>query len=56
MPRSRSCPGPAPGDRRGAATVFARKIVILDEPTAALGVRESRVLDLIVQLRSEATP
>ena len=36
------------------ATVFARKLVILDEPTAALGVRESRkVLDLIVQLRVE---
>ena len=36
------------------ATVFARKIVILDEPTAALGLRESRkVLDLIVQLRAE---
>jgi ABC-type sugar transport system ATPase subunit len=36
------------------ATVFARKIVILDEPTAALGVRESRkVLDLIKQLRAE---
>lgn len=36
------------------ATVFARKVVILDEPTAALGVRESRkVLDLIVQLRAE---
>jgi D-xylose transport system ATP-binding protein len=36
------------------ATVFARKIVILDEPTAALGLRESRkVLDLISQLRSE---
>ncbi len=36
------------------ATVFARKIVILDEPTAALGVRESRkVLDLIRQLRDE---
>jgi len=36
------------------ATVFARKIVILDEPTAALGVRESRqVLDLISQLRTE---
>ncbi len=36
------------------ATVFARKIVILDEPTAALGVRESRkVLDLIMQLRDE---
>ena len=36
------------------ATVFARKVVILDEPTAALGVRESRkVLDLIAQLRTE---
>lgn len=36
------------------ATVFARKLVILDEPTAALGVRESRkVLDLIAQLRDE---
>lgn len=36
------------------ATVFARKLVILDEPTAALGVRESRkVLDLISQLRAE---
>ena len=36
------------------ATVFARKIVILDEPTAALGLRESRkVLDLIAQLRDE---
>ncbi|HHZ09660.1 MAG TPA: sugar ABC transporter ATP-binding protein [Rhizobiales bacterium] len=36
------------------ATVFARKIVILDEPTAALGLRESRkVLDLIRQLRDE---
>ena len=36
------------------ATVFARKIVILDEPTAALGLREARkVLDLIAQLRAE---
>lgn len=36
------------------AAVFARKIVILDEPTAALGLRESRkVLDLIKQLRAE---
>jgi ABC-type sugar transport system ATPase subunit len=36
------------------ATVFARKLVILDEPTAALGLRESRkVLDLIGQLRDE---
>ena len=36
------------------ATVFARKLVILDEPTAALGLRESRkVLDLISQLKAE---
>jgi ABC-type sugar transport system ATPase subunit len=36
------------------ATVFARKVVILDEPTAALGLRESRkVLDLVRQLRDE---
>ncbi len=36
------------------AAMFARKVVILDEPTAALGLRESRkVLDLIRQLRAE---
>jgi D-xylose transport system ATP-binding protein len=36
------------------AAAFASKVVILDEPTAALGVRESRkVLDLILRLRSE---
>jgi D-xylose transport system ATP-binding protein len=36
------------------ASVFARKVVILDEPTAALGMRESRkVLDLVAQLRDE---
>jgi D-xylose transport system ATP-binding protein len=36
------------------ATVFAKRLVILDEPTAALGLRESRkVLDLIAQLRAE---
>jgi D-xylose transport system ATP-binding protein len=36
------------------ATVFARRLVILDEPTAALGLKESRkVLDLIAQLRAE---
>jgi ABC-type sugar transport system ATPase subunit len=36
------------------ATVFARDVVILDEPTAALGLRESRkVLDLIARLRAE---
>lgn len=36
------------------ATVFARDVVILDEPTAALGLRESRkVLDLVARLRDE---
>lgn len=36
------------------AAVFARKIVMLDEPTAALGLREARkVLDLIARLREE---
>jgi D-xylose transport system ATP-binding protein len=36
------------------ASVFARKVVILDEPTAALGLRESRkVLDLVARLRDE---
>ncbi len=36
------------------ATVFARDVVILDEPTAALGLRESRkVLDLMLRLKSE---
>ena len=36
------------------ASVFARKVVILDEPTAALGLRESRkVLDLVHRLREE---
>ena len=38
------------------AAAFATKVVILDEPTAALGVRESRnVLDLILRLRDEGT-
>ena len=36
------------------AAAFASQVVILDEPTAALGVRESRrVLDLIRRLRDE---
>jgi ribose transport system ATP-binding protein len=36
------------------AAAFAANLVILDEPTAALGVRESgRVLDLIRRLRDE---
>ncbi|MGZ4289226.1 MAG: ATP-binding cassette domain-containing protein [Gaiellaceae bacterium] len=36
------------------AAAFASRVVILDEPTAALGIRESgRVLDLIKRLRDE---
>ena len=36
------------------AAAFAKRIVILDEPTAALGVRESKaVLDLITRLPAE---
>jgi ribose transport system ATP-binding protein len=36
------------------AAAFASKVVVLDEPTAALGVRESRkVLDLILRLRED---
>jgi ABC-type sugar transport system ATPase subunit len=36
------------------ATAFSSRLVILDEPTAALGVREAaRVLDLIRRLRDE---
>jgi D-xylose transport system ATP-binding protein len=36
------------------AAAFASRVVVLDEPTAALGVRESRrVLDLIRRLRDE---
>lgn len=36
------------------AVAFSSKVVILDEPTAALGLRESaRVLDLVRRLRSD---
>ncbi len=36
------------------SSAFASKVAILDEPTAALGVRESRqVLDLILRLRAD---
>ena len=36
------------------AAAFATRVVVLDEPTAALGVRETRqVLDLIVHLRNQ---
>ena len=41
---------PAAGHRRRRAAAFASRVVILDEPTAALGLRESRrVLDLILR-------
>ena len=44
------------GQRQGVAVAraaaFAAKVIILDEPTAALGVKESaRVLDLIRQVK-----
>jgi fructose transport system ATP-binding protein len=39
------------------AAAFGTKVVILDEPTAALGVRESgQVVDLIRQLRDKGLP
>ncbi len=39
------------------AAAFGSKVIILDEPTAALGVRESRhVADLVKQLRDEGLP
>ena len=49
------------GQRQGVAvaraTAFGSKVVILDEPTAALGVKESRrVLELILEVRSRGIP
>jgi fructose transport system ATP-binding protein len=49
------------GQRQGVAvarsSAFARHVVIMDEPTAALGVKESRmVLDLILEVRSRGLP
>ena len=49
------------GQRQGVAVArsaaFARHVVIMDEPTAALGVKESRmVLDLILQVRDRGLP
>jgi fructose transport system ATP-binding protein len=49
------------GQRQGVAVAraaaFGSKVVIMDEPTAALGVKESgRVLDLIKQLRDRGLP
>jgi fructose transport system ATP-binding protein len=49
------------GQRQGVAVArgaaFARHVVIMDEPTAALGVKESgMVLDLIRRVRDKGLP
>ncbi|TDL86328.1 ATP-binding cassette domain-containing protein [Meridianimarinicoccus aquatilis] len=49
------------GQRQGVAVAraaaFGSRVIILDEPTAALGVKESRrVLELILDVRSRGTP
>jgi len=49
------------GQRQGIAVAraaaFGSKVVIMDEPTAALGVKESRkVLDLILRVRDRGMP
>ena len=39
------------------AAAFARRVIIMDEPTAALGVKESRrVLELIVDVKKRGLP
>jgi fructose transport system ATP-binding protein len=49
------------GQRQGVAVaraaIFGSRVIIMDEPTAALGVNEStRVLDLIRTVRNRGTP
>ena len=49
------------GQRQGVAVAraaaFGSKVIILDEPTAALGVKESRrVLDLIKDVKARGIP
>ncbi|MDC0861659.1 ATP-binding cassette domain-containing protein [Alphaproteobacteria bacterium] len=49
------------GQRQGVAvaraTAFGTKVIIMDEPTAALGVKESRrVLELINEVKSRGIP
>ena len=59
LPQKAPSVGMMSGGQRQAIAVartaaFASRVVILDEPTAALGLRESRqVLDLILRLRDE---
>lgn len=59
LPAKASSVGMMSGGQRQAIAVartaaFASRAVILDEPTAALGLRESRqVLDLILRMRDE---
>ena len=59
LPQRSAQVGMMSGGQRQAIAVartaaFASRVVILDEPTAALGLRESRqVLDLILRLRDE---
>ena len=49
------------GQRQGVAVAraaaFGSRVIIMDEPTAALGVKESRkVLELILDVRSKGLP
>ena len=49
------------GQRQGVAVAravaFGSNVIILDEPTAALGVKEGRrVLDLILEVKSRGIP
>ena len=59
LPRFDAPVGLMSGGQRQAVAVaraaaFARKVVILDEPTAALGLRETRqVIDLVQRLRAD---
>ena len=46
---------PAPGRRGARAAAFGSRVIIMDEPTAALGVKKSRkVLELMLTSKSAA--